>query len=462
MRNAEWFADLYQRFGFSAGVHLRRIHYILVSQEESIRLPDGADYANTNSCWKKLCVASKDARYAGLVDIDEFVDRRNPEADIYLPPAVEEPSIYVDGSHVDTDDDIDDVVETMLPEVSLGSLPWVRRAVLPAEIESPPRMEISGQCPTPYHVELWCEKSTVNDVIMPLAARYGLNFQGAVGEVSITLCRDLAARVRANGDRPSRIFYISDFDVAGQSMPVAAARKLQWFLNESGEDLDVRLHPIVLTHEQCVEYRLPRTPFSDTDRRAARFEARYGEGRTELDALEALHPGELRKILMQEIERFHDPDASAAWEEMMASAQEGLDGIRQEIVAPYRGMAIDSAARLESLRGQIEEIEEEARMELESRLAGLREQVEEIQADVQTHLAARLEGAAQQIEEIQADVAAQNDDIRQELEAAKPDIEDMGLEPREADEWPDPLFDSTRDYEEQIACYKQYQGKLSS
>mgnify|MGYP001111769005 CR=1 FL=1 len=32
---AEWFAELWQRFGYSTGVHLRRVHYQLVSQEDA-------------------------------------------------------------------------------------------------------------------------------------------------------------------------------------------------------------------------------------------------------------------------------------------------------------------------------------------------------------------------------------------------------------------------------------------
>jgi hypothetical protein len=30
---AEWFADLWSLFGYTTGVHLRRVHYQLVSQE---------------------------------------------------------------------------------------------------------------------------------------------------------------------------------------------------------------------------------------------------------------------------------------------------------------------------------------------------------------------------------------------------------------------------------------------
>jgi hypothetical protein len=53
-----------------------------------------------------------------------------------------------------------------------------------------------------------------------------------------------------------------------------------------------------------VKYKLPRTPIKESERRAAKFEERYGEGATELDALEALHPGELRKIVEAEIDRY--------------------------------------------------------------------------------------------------------------------------------------------------------------
>jgi hypothetical protein len=38
---AQWFETLWQRFGFTRGVHLRRIHYRLVSVETPILKPDG-------------------------------------------------------------------------------------------------------------------------------------------------------------------------------------------------------------------------------------------------------------------------------------------------------------------------------------------------------------------------------------------------------------------------------------
>ena len=79
-------------------------------------------------------------------------------------------------------------------------------------------------------------------------------------------------------------------------MPVAVARKIEFEIRSNDLDIDIQVRPIILTHKQCKKYRLPRTPIKETERRAAHFEARFGEGATELDALEALHPGELHGI----------------------------------------------------------------------------------------------------------------------------------------------------------------------
>jgi hypothetical protein len=49
---AEWFAELWQRFEIQSGAHLRRIHYVLVSQEQgTVMMPDGSSYLNLDSCY---------------------------------------------------------------------------------------------------------------------------------------------------------------------------------------------------------------------------------------------------------------------------------------------------------------------------------------------------------------------------------------------------------------------------
>jgi hypothetical protein len=170
VRLAEWFADLYREHGFARGVHIRRIHYRLISQTEPVQLPNGGDYVNTIECSKALNEAASAARFSGLVDAEDFEDRRNPAAMLFLPDPVDEPSVLVTG---------DTEFYVRPPSIGVSVSP----AYVPDEIPSLGLL-VSAECPAPYHVEIWCEKSTVNDVLIPLAREYGLNLQTAVGEIS--------------------------------------------------------------------------------------------------------------------------------------------------------------------------------------------------------------------------------------------------------------------------------------
>jgi integrase len=74
---AEWFAGLWNKMGYAdqMGVHLRRIHYKIVSVETA--KPNGELYKNTENDWSYLVNASKYARYLQMVDPARFDDRRN-------------------------------------------------------------------------------------------------------------------------------------------------------------------------------------------------------------------------------------------------------------------------------------------------------------------------------------------------------------------------------------------------
>ncbi|GHO77791.1 hypothetical protein KSD_55620 [Ktedonobacter sp. SOSP1-85] len=147
----------------------------------------------------------------------------------------------------------------------------------------------------------------MNDVLIPLCERYGMNLQTGAGELSITAALNMVRRIE-QVSKPAQIFSISDFDPAGQSMPVAMARKLEYFVRTRQVEQDIRLFPLVLTAGQVQEYRLPRTPIKESERRRSGFEHRYGEGATELDALEAIAPGALARIALEAVERCYDPD----------------------------------------------------------------------------------------------------------------------------------------------------------
>src|SRR5258708_9790040 len=97
-----------------------------------------------------------------------------------------------------------------------------------------------------------------------------------------------------------------DLDRAGKSMPWAGARKIEFLVRTLGLNVDVRVFPAVLTLEQIQYYSLPRTPIKETERRRVDFETRHGEGAVELDALEALYPGELQTVLSRYLDCYYD------------------------------------------------------------------------------------------------------------------------------------------------------------
>jgi hypothetical protein len=415
---AKWFAELWERLGVGAGMHIRRFHYLIVSQQRPVIKVDGAPYENTANCWQGLAQASRDARFLKLVPAKHFVDRKN-----------DEPVIHVQNV-CDTDAALG--IVRAEPDVTEEAMP----SVLFEAIDMPTLPFLHLTAPAigqRFHIEIWCEKTGANSVLEPLAYQYSCNLITGTGELSAIACGNVVARACASA-RPVRILYISDFDPAGWSMPIAVARKIEFALRTDGLGLDIQVRPIVLTHEQCRKYRLPRTPIKQTERRIAHFEARFGEGATELDALEALRPGELRKIVRKEIQRYYDAGLDDRVRGAAAEVQDEIDGIEAEIEDEHR----DELDALESTWVEIVAEGEALAAEMEARGAGLRAKIEAWteRANPTWHAMAEL------------------------LQARAPDLTEVEWpEPDEGDEDDDPLFDSTRGYVEQIDKYKQHQGK---
>ena len=392
---AEWFARIYddqhwERFRN----HIRRCHYQIVSLD--IWLPSGKRYENSLECWRTLLLASKSERYLGLVPMDSFDDRRNDEPISYVPEVGEDPTIYVRDLLLSFD--------TRLP--TFPELPGYRIS----EYKTAQR----------YHTEIWCEKTSVNDVLLPLAQEFGAVLQTGAGEFSISLVRLLAKRLQASG-KPARIFYISDYDPAGQSMPVAVARKLEFFIRSEHLDIYARLFPLVLSREQVQRFALPRTPIKPTERRREAFEKRHGEGAVELDALEALVPGELERIVRAALSTYYDSDLDRRAAEQRAEMEQILAGLQERV-----------------LRRHAENIAE------------VRSELEQIRAD----LGPRMQAYASHLENVWHGIS---EDLNRALER---DFGQYGLtQARIAEEFGPGLYESQRDYLSQISAYKQFQGK---
>jgi hypothetical protein len=382
---AEWFAELWHRFGLggSQKYHPRRLHYFFVSQPAgSVLTLDGLPYENTARCAFLLGKAGRDARYLGLIAADQIEDRRNAGPVIFLTDP-EDAECAVSNDEALTDE---------LPDL--------------------PQLELQRPVITQrYHVEIWVEKSTMNDILEPLARQYDINLVYGVGEMSEVHCRQLVRRAQES-ERPVRILYISDFDPAGMSMPVAVARKIEFVVRKEYLDVDIQLRPVALMAAQVRQYHLPRTPIKETERRGSRFEERFGEGATELDALEALHPGVLRQILETEIERYHDYNLDDAVSDECRKFEKKLNAINKKVRAANK-----------------------------------------------QEIAALCQEYGQFCQHFNSLRQAIND----QLKAAAPDLDEVEWpEPNEGDEDDDPLFDSTRDYVEQIDRYKEHQDKPTS
>lgn len=257
----------------------------------------------------------------------------------------------------------------------------------------------------------------MNDILVPLSSRLGFNFVPGTGETSEILARQAVERALEDG-RPMRILYVSDFDPGGRSMPVALARKIEFWLREADLDLDVTLDPIVLTPQQCERYRLPRTPLKETERRAARFEERFGAGATELDALEALHPGELARIVRGEVCRYLDPTLNGRVQAADWEFSQQVATAREKVLAQYDISDIQDryTALFQQFRNDVEVLEEETRL-------------------------------------LWPAIAA-------DLEANAPQFDPASVpSPRAATPPAAPLFDSKREYLEQIDHYRAWQGR---
>ena len=177
-RDAEWFNHHFHELGFDGvhGIHLRRIHYKMISQKQPILMPSNDPYQNTEQCWKYLTSAAKHARYGGMINLAAFDDRRNPDPLICLTKTIEMEE------EISVCNDLNDYDRPRLPK--FPDLPYFM-----ADLGSPRQR---------YHIEIWCEKSTMNDVLKPICQSYQANLITGLGEMSLTMCADLANRIEQN------------------------------------------------------------------------------------------------------------------------------------------------------------------------------------------------------------------------------------------------------------------------
>jgi hypothetical protein len=377
-------------------------------------------YANTKRDFELLIGASKFARHLGLVEAGAFVDRRNPD-----------PHFHADHGPFGPDQPSWDIA------VGLGvwPLPQIRADMGTLDF-SLPGVTVSGyeytQRDQPYHLEVWIEKSTMNDVLIPICDRCRANLVTGVGYQSITGVIGLLKRLPPG--KPTRIFYISDFDPAGDSMPAAVAREVEFYLDRYASAAAIKLTPLALTEAQVKQYDLPPIPIKDSDVRAESFmDRRKVTGATELDALEALYPGELRRIVEEALAQYRDHDLPQMMEEAAEKAQAEAD-------AAWEAATEAERAELKAVQETVEAASESYRKRVEALNAELQAEL----APLRVRLNAVVQAARQAV-----------DNLRVEL----PDRPAAEIELPNEELW---LYDSGRDYVEQIRHYQRHKNTEES
>ncbi len=351
-RDGEWLAITARDLGLGdRKIHLRGLHYMVIARPK----PDGAPYTNTEKDWLWLSGdAGKAARWLGYIPFDQIVDQRNAEPEIRL---FRPPQPY---GYLSTELDVE-IPDHISPELYTGDFRGVQ----------------------PYKLVMFGEKSSLSDVLSPLAAQYEADLYLPTGEISDTLLYQMAVTGARDG-RPMTVLCFSDADPAGWQMPVSIARKLQAFKalgtiavpeeDNYGNrrmqdltlgDLEFQVHRVALTPAQVDEYGLPSTPLKETERRADSWRTAMGVQQTEVDALASLQPDLLRDVARAALGRFYDGTLArrvrqyeTEWlrraREMLApvlnderlaeirrDAEERLDQIRDEVAGLARSVRID-------------------------------------------------------------------------------------------------------------------------
>jgi len=158
----------------------------------------------------------------------------------------------------------------------------------------------------------------------------------------------------AENGRPMAIHQLGDFDPAGHQMAVSTARTAQAIRDSQFPELEVRVHAVALTLEQCQEWDLPSTPLKETEKRADRWQAAMGREQTELDAAVALVPNKFQAVVRDSLDQYWDADvaerAITIKDDLMGKANVRLaDTIGEETLAAIRYQAELRLADLEEL-----------------------------------------------------------------------------------------------------------------
>jgi hypothetical protein len=333
---AKWLAETAATLGLGdRKIHNRGLHYMILGQLK----PDGSIYISDEDSWDLLEEASKYVRWLGYIPFDQITDQRNapPVVRIWQPP---EPEPYINV-----------VIDIEIPEAD----------------DIIPKLRIAGFAGTqPYKLVMVGEKSSLDDVLAPIAERFQADLYLPTGDISDTRIYQMAEIGAADG-RPMRVLYFADCDPSGWNMGVVLAQKLRAFKVLHFPELEFQIHRAALMPDQVREFELPESPLKESEKRADKWMAAMDVEQTEIDALATLRPELLRQVARDAIKPFYDFDldqrVNVARQEWLNRAVEVIDAnLDSERLGRIRPEAAD---KLEEMRDQIADLNEALRIDVD-------------------------------------------------------------------------------------------------
>jgi hypothetical protein len=372
----EWFGEFHARRIGNRRLHIRAQFYVATGEDsspvtgepEATYLPDRTRFEKTAKNWAWFQEASKFARNMGLVDPDLIVDKkRSRVAKHAFPYTREAPGVrYTE------------------PEIAFPSACLRAGGVREASAAcgtSGPYDYISRRYPN--IIEIWVEKDldeADRPVLEMVAREKCVNLVVGTGFMTISAAYALLSRTEHTG-LPVRILYLSDFDDAGQHMPVSPARHIEFATRNLKPKPDIRLHHLALNAEQVEDQNIPRkipTTKAKEEKigRLKNWEARHGVGSVELDTLtDPSRAGWFRALLSRAIDALRDPEiyqkGREAEEQAIALVAEELERLTHW---PQRALELIVSEANEISAAYADEREEIRRKALE--LAELRQALE--------------------------------------------------------------------------------------
>jgi hypothetical protein len=350
---AQWLVQAWEASGARRPIHPRGLHYALVSMSPAPVMPSGDLYINSHDCWEWIATATRAARWLGYVPFDALEDERNAEPVIYTQEEPPEPFVAVVTREAPRELP---TIESIMPSVFAGNFA-VRQ---------------------PYRIVFVGEKQSLHDVLLPVVRRIDGEMVLATGELSSALLYGIVRRAADDG-RPCRLFYLSDFDPTGWTMPTGVARKVQALVDRDFADLDVQVHRCALTFDQVKALGLPATPLKETEKRSDRWRERWGVEQTEIDALATLQPSVLRRIVEEAVAPYWDATLDRRVGEARAQAYESASRVLHERIEAAKPSLIEA----EELLGQGADLIRQAFKASEPIVSTIRREVEDALPDVE-------------------------------------------------------------------------------